>query len=227
MSEDCPMPQDSSPSFAPADLIAQYQRAYAEHGDTPAAVLWPRGRQALRFDALTRHFRESEFSVLDYGCGLGHLKAYLDQYSSRYEYHGVDLVPEFVQAVQSKFPAAHMQRVDAYTDVVTPVDHVVASGVFNIVQGGDREAYVRYILAALKHLFSLARVSLAINFMTDRVDFTQAQALHMNVEDITQFVRSNLSARLRLDESYMPYEFTLVAFKDAEILRPDNIYRTL
>lgn len=221
MSKSSPRPFDS------ADLILQYRRAFIEHGDTPEAVLWPRGRQALRFNALTRHFREGEFSVLDYGCGLGHLKTYLDQYSCNYKYYGVDLVPEFVVAVQIKFPTAQIQLVDTFTDVKTSVDHVVASGVFNLFQGSDKEAYVLYVHAALMHLFSLARVSLSINFMTDRVDFMQPQALHMNVEDITQFMRSNLSPRLVVDESYMPYEFTIVVFKDAEIVRPDNIYRAL
>jgi hypothetical protein len=221
MSKSSPRPFDS------ADLILQYRRAFIEHGDTPEAVLWPRGRQALRFNALTRHFREGEFSVLDYGCGLGHLKTYLDQYSCNYKYYGVDLVPEFVRAAQTKFPTAQIQLVDTFTDVMTPVDHVVASGVFNIIQGSDKEAYVLYVHAALIHLFSLTRVSLSINFMTDRVDFRQPQALHMNVEDIARFTRRNLSPRLVVDESYMPYEFTLVVFKDAEIMRPNNIYRAL
>lgn len=206
-------------------LIEQYQRAFAEHGDTPASVLWPRGRQTLRFDALTRHFVDREFSVLDYGCGLAHLKTYLDQRFSQYDYHGADLVPEFINAAAAKYPDAKLQLVQSHIDVSKPVDHVVISGTFNIIEGPDRTAYVKRVQAALLHLFSLARVSLAVNFMTDRVDFMQPQALHMNVETVTDFVRQHLSPRLRLDESYMPYEFTLVVFKDNEIIRPDNTYK--
>jgi hypothetical protein len=107
------------------------------------------------------------------------------------------------------------------------VDHVVISGTFNIVDGADQAVYVERVQAALSHLFGLARVSLSVNFMTDRVDFVQPQALHMNVEAMMDFVRRKLSPRLRVDESYMPYEFTLVVLKDSEILRPDNIYRPL
>jgi cyclopropane fatty-acyl-phospholipid synthase-like methyltransferase len=206
-------------------LVEQYQRAFAEHGDTPAGVMWPRGRQALRFDALTRHFSGDGFSVLDYGCGLAHLKAYLDQRFSRYNYHGADLVPEFVDTVVAKYPDAKVQLVRSHEDASTPVDHVVVSGAFNIIDGADRAAYVERVQAALLHLFRLARVSLAVNFMTDRVDFTQPQALHMNVEAMMDFMRRHLSPRLRVDESYMPYEFTLVVLKDREIVRPDNIYR--
>lgn len=215
---------DNKTTTAPS-LIEQYQRTFAEHGDTPAGVMWPRGRQALRFDALTRHFSGDGFSVLDYGCGLAHLKDYLDQRFSRYNYHGADLVPEFVNRVVAKYPDAKVQLVRSHEDVSTPVDHVVVSGTFNIIDGADRATYLERVQAALMHLFSLARVSLAVNFMTDRVDFTQPQALHMNVEAMMEFMRRDLSPRLRVDESYMPYEFTLVVLKDREIVRPDNIYR--
>lgn len=208
-----------------SSLVEQYRRAFATHGDAPAGVLWPRGRQALRFEALTRHFSDDGFSVLDYGCGLAHLKAYLDQRFSRYEYHGVDLVPEFVDAVKAKYPEVGVQLVRSHADVSMIVDHVVISGTFNIIDGSDRAAYLEQIQGALVHLFSLARVSLAVNFMTDRVDFVQPQALHVSVEVMMDFMRRYLSPRLRVDESYMPYEFTMVMLKDREIVRPDNIYR--
>jgi hypothetical protein len=219
--------KDAKIAVVSPTLIRKYQGALATHGDTPASVFWPLGRQELRFDALTRHFSGDGFSVLDYGCGLAHLKAYLDQRFSRYEYLGADVVPEFVHAAATKYPNARVQLVRSHMDVLTRVDHVVISGTFNLIDGADRAAYLKQIHAALSYLFSLARVSMAINFMTDRVDFVQPQALHMNVETIVNFARRQLSARLRVDESYMPYEFTLVVFKESEIVRPDNIYKPL
>ena len=60
--------------------------------------------------------------------------------------------------------------------------------------------------------------------MTDRVDFVQPQALHMNIETIVDFMRQNMSPRLRVDESYMPYEFTLVVL-GLRNCSPDNVYR--
>jgi SAM-dependent methyltransferase len=207
-----------------SNLIEQYRTAFAVHGDCPAGVMWPRGRQILRFDALTQHFSGDSFSVLDYGCGLGHLKEYLDQRFSKYDYHGVDLVPEFVNTVTAKCSDAKVHLIKSYKEVSTPIDHVVISGVFNIIDDINRAAYVEQVHSTLEHLFGLARVSLAVNFMTDRVDFMQPDALHMNVEVMTNFIRRKLSPRLRVDESYMPYEFTLVILKNSEIIRPDNIY---
>ncbi len=102
---------------------------------------------------------------------------------------------------------------------------MVISGTFNIIDGADRAVYIEQVQAALLHLFSLARISLSVNFMTDRVDFVQPHALHMNVEQMMDFTRRKLSPRLRVDESYMPYEFTLVVLKDSEVVRPENIYK--
>lgn len=208
-----------------SSLVEQYRNAFIANGDSPAGVLWPRGRQDLRFNALTQHFSGNGFSVLDYGCGLAHLKAYLDQRFDRYQYYGADLVPDFVETVRAKYPDAVVQLVQTYEEIKTPVDHVVISGTFNIIDASDRAEYLDHVQAALLHLFNLVRVSLSVNFMTDRVDFMQKHALHVNTSEMVDFVRSHLSSRLRVDESYMPYEFTLVALKDNEIIRPDNIYR--
>jgi len=219
------MTDNKKKSVSVSSLVRQYRNAFMANGDSPAGVLWPRGRQSLRFDALTRHFSGNDFSVLDYGCGLAHLKPYLDQRFDRYKYYGADLVPEFVEVVKGKYPDVGVQLVQTYEDIKKSVDHVVISGTFNMIDSSDRAEYLEHVQAALVHLFSLVRVSLSVNFMTDRVDFMQNQALHVNVSEMADFIRNHLSTRLMVDESYMPYEFTVVVFKDNEIVRPDNIYR--
>lgn len=211
----------------PRSLVEQYRQSFSEHGDTPAGVQWPRGRQSLRFDALTRHFPSDNFSVLDYGCGLGHLKPYLDQRFDNVEYRGADLVPEFINAASAKFPNAKILLIDSHDQLTEPVDHVVISGTFNIIEGDDRDAYLDMVKQTLLHLFALSQMSLSINFMTDQVDFMQPGALHVNPGEMMEFMRAEMSPRILVDSSYMPYEFTLVVFKDSEIQRPDNIYRVL
>lgn len=216
-----------STTLEPTAQTRLYQEAFARHGDSPAAVLWPRGRQSLRFDALTRHFSGTAFSVLDYGCGLAHLKDYLDLRFSNYRYIGADVVPEFVHAVRAKHSVVPVHLVRNYAELVEPVDHVVISGTFNLIDGDISAHYLAYVQTALKHLFSICRVSLAVNFMTDRVDFMQPGAHHVNVESMYRFICEDLSPRLRIDQSYMPYEFTIVAFQDRGIVRPDNIYEAV
>lgn len=216
-----PEPPKTSP------LVSQYREAYARHGDSPSAVFWPRGRQQLRFDALTRHISGDGFSVLDYGCGLAHLKPYLDTRFSRYQYCGADLVPEFVEAASRKYPDSQVRLVRSHDELSETVDHVVISGTFNIIEGGNAATYLAQVQDALAHLFGLCRASLAVNFMTDQVDYVQDGAHHVNVEEMYRFFRDHLSPRLLLDQSYMPYEFTIIALRNRGIVRPDNIYEPL
>lgn len=208
-------------------MIEQYQRAFQEHGDTPAAVLWPKDRQDLRFSALTSHIKTDCFSLLDYGCGLAHLKAYLDQRFQKVTYYGVDLVPDFVHAVKQKYPDANVKVVTSHQNITDSVDHVIISGAFNIIADGNTATYLASVQATLRHLFKLCRTSLAVNFMTDKVDFQQAGAHHTNVASMYNFIEENLSRRLTINQSYMPYEFTCVVFKDDYIMRPDNTYRII
>jgi hypothetical protein len=100
---------------------------------------------------------------------------------------------------------------------------VLISGTFNIVEG-DIDAHRKRVEEALIHLFKLSRISLAVNFMTDEVDFMQADAYHVSPESVMSFVRHNLSRRLRLNQGYMPYEFTVIALSDDSVVTPDNVY---
>ena len=55
-----------------------YREAFTRHGRSPASLLIPKGRQAERFASLTGAMRDGGFSVLDYGCGFGDLKTFLE-----------------------------------------------------------------------------------------------------------------------------------------------------
>lgn len=204
--------------------IESYRSAFAKFGDSPAAVLWPKGRQALRFRALTSHFSESGFSVLDYGCGLAHLKDYLDTRFSGFTYTGADMVEEFVRADRIKHPQASFQLVRGPEEIRQQYDYVVLSGVFNLSYSADKPAHVRFIEESLSHLFQCCRVSLSVDFMCDQVDFEESGSHYQNVFGLLGFVNQHLSRRYTLDQSYMPYEFSVTIYRDSSILRPQNIY---
>jgi SAM-dependent methyltransferase len=202
-----------------------YRQAFREHGNSVRAVFWPRDRQEIRLGALTRFIAEDGFSILDYGCGLAHLKPLLARRFTSFSYTGVDLVDEFVEEDRRQYPDATFRRITTFRDVGETFDHIVLSGVFNMLYDDDPTLQARLIRETLRHLFDHCTISLAVNFMTDRVDYRQPSAHHQNPEDICEFVRQELSPRLIIDQSYMPYEYTVTVFRDSVITRPDNIYR--
>ena len=44
--------------------------------------------------------------------------------------------------------------------------------------------------------------------------------------DLINFISKNLTRRFKIDHSYMPYEFCVKIFKEQEILRPENVFKT-
>lgn len=203
-----------------------YSESFKAHGDSPSAVQWPKGRQKERFDALCMNINGSKhFSVLDFGCGLAHLNDYLGSKFSSFEYTGVDLVDEFVQEDKKKYPDATFLSTDEFMTQSNRYDYIVASGTFNILYEKELLNNKKFILSTLKNLFERANISFAFNFMTDQVDFIQEGAFHINPLELYDYCRVSLSKRIILNQSYMPYEFNLIVWRDDTILRPDNMYK--
>jgi hypothetical protein len=211
-------------NHAREEIIRAYHEAFRIHGDSPSAVMWPKGRQDLRFRALIQHVPvESPCSILDYGCGLGHLKDYLQSHGYQATYLGADIAQDFILTATQKHPDTSFTLIEGSGDIGIDADHIVASGTFNIVEG-DRDTYWNLVQGILSRLFNHCKSSLAVNFMTDQVDFVQDSTFHVSPSTVIEFVKGSLSRRYTLDHSYLPYEFTIIVYKDQRILRPENTY---
>lgn len=196
-------------------ILAMYADAFRRHGDSHEAVLWPKGRQEERFHALTRHIRrEKDFSVLDYGCGLAHLKPFLDARYRNVAYAGADAVDVFIEADRKKYPDAAFHHVQSPVAIEGEYDYIVSSGAFNILYTPRPDEHRAIVLGILEQLFEKTRVYLSVNMMTDDVDFRQSDAYHQNATELYGFACEKLSRRLVLDQSYLPYEFTLTIWKE-------------
>jgi trans-aconitate methyltransferase len=205
-----------------------YKDAFKQHGDSPSSVLWPKGRQDERFYALTRHIKaDGGFSVADYGCGLAHFKEYLDQHYSNVIYTGVDIVEDFLNHNKTKYPDSHFVQPEELFNGDKTYDYILASGTFNILYVNDEASHKKIVFDVLEKLFSKTNRYLSVNFMTDQVDFKQDTAFHMNVTELYEFCSRSLSKRMSIDQSYMPYEYTITLWKDTTVLRPENIYSPL
>lgn len=205
-------------------IIGQYQEAYRLHGRSPGAVLCPKGRQDLRYAALTAAIRAPGFSLLDYGCGLANLKSFLDDRFDRFSYTGADLVPEFIADSTKAHAQGAFQLIRSHTDVSGTFDYVVLSGVFNILYAPDPARHLELVFETIEYLFQRTRVALACDFLSDLVDFQQPGAFHMSQVLLIENVRKRLSRRYALDHSYLPYEYALTVFKVQSIARPGNVF---
>ena len=202
----------------------QYAESFRIHGDSPSSLLTPKGRNDLRFRAIDPFVSRKGARVLDYGCGLGYMYQYLHEAGCEIEYVGIDILPEFIEACREKYPGANFRHIDAEENVDGIYDVVFSSGVFNLSTHSDAAKSKAYALDRVEKLFNAAQEVLVCDFLSNFVDFQQVDSQHFSVGEITEFCVSKLGRRFQLRHDLLPYEFTLIAWKDSEIKRPENVY---
>ena len=202
-----------------------YQDSFRQHGDSPSALMTPKGRNEMRFRALDQFARRPYAQLLDYGCGLGYLWDYLQKKAAQVSYTGVDMLPEFVEACRKKHGGgARFELIDVQAPISGKYDVVFASGVFNLRSDTDDGRSREYAFRRLEQLFNVCGEVLVCDFLSSNVDYTQPGGQHFSPAEIADFCMTKLTRRFVIRHDLLPYEFTLIAWRDSAIRRPDNIY---
>lgn len=208
-------------------IINMYRSAFLEHGDSNKSVFWPKGKQENRFEALCQKIEKNEtFSILDFGCGLGDLYKYLNERYTSFNYTGVDIVEDFVSFTRDKFleeKSVNFYKIENSSDIKEKYDYIVSSGTFNVLFEETFEEHFTVLKNIFIDLFEKTNVYLAINFLNKDVDYIQDGAYHQDVMELYNFITKNLSKRVIIDQSYMPYEFTIIIYKDQS--KEENVYQ--
>jgi SAM-dependent methyltransferase len=149
--------------------------------------------------------------VLDMGCGFGDLLPWLHARGMHPLYTGVDICPPMIERCNARFEGtdARFAVGDALTyEPEEPIDYVVASGIFGYAAKGTRER----LRGTLEHLFSIARVGLAVNFLSGCAPQRSPGRLYVYPWDVLQLALG-LTPAVRLDHSYLPNDFTLCMYQ--------------
>jgi 2-polyprenyl-3-methyl-5-hydroxy-6-metoxy-1,4-benzoquinol methylase len=90
-------------------IIAHYEACLDRHGDTHLGVDWPNAMDAAtRYRVMLESIRERDVTVslLDFGCGAGHLLEFIrDSGIGTIDYRGLDGFGQVRVALSAKFPA--------------------------------------------------------------------------------------------------------------------------
>ena len=203
-----------------------YNEKFQRFGDSPASLLTPKGRNDLRFRSIIPFINNDLVSILDYGCGLGYLLEYLIKLKANknYTYTGYDILPNFINKCKTKFNKNNFKLISENEDFNEKFDIVFSSGVFNIKSHYSEFESKEYAFTRIEKLFSITNEVLICDFPSQYVDYKQPDAQHFGVEELLSFCTDRLSRRFILRHDLLPYEMTLIVFKDSAVLRPDNIY---
>ena len=201
-----------------------YKQQFKEHGISPKSLGCLKGRQEIRFDALTSNLISQNKTLLDYGCGFGDLSKYLINKNVNIKYTGIDIVPEFINVARQKQKGEFILLKTINEKIDLKFDYIICSGVFNFLYDEDEKKHKELVFNRIFSLFNSSKRILSIDFQSPYVDFKGSNSFHQDISSLIKFVSSKLSKKFYLNHSYMPYEFCIHIYKDSRIKRPDNVF---
>lgn len=201
--------------------ITHFSRLLSRHGQSHAALEWnSRESQERRFAVLAEIGLADGDSVLDVGCGIGDLLAWLGRARLAVDYTGLDITPLMVETARDRFPQHVFVAGCLLHDPPLPAacfDWVVASGIF--AHRRDRpDAYMRAMIEAM---LTRARKGVAVNSLSLKAPYAHRWTLYHADPDATHaWARDRADvARVVLREDYNPSDFTLYLYRTPQAAR--------
>lgn len=206
-------------------VIDRYSNRFKKFGNHPKTLGWDKGKQDLRYHILFEEFNLEGKSILDIGCGFGDANKLLMDKVSNYTYVGIDIVEDLI--VEAKRIYKDKGNIEFILDdflkhnIESSYDVVVASGVFNFkLQDGGNYMFIN---SFMQKAFSLANIGIAFDFLSDKVDFQYEHTFHSSPNKILDMAY-DLSKNVILKNNYMPFEFSVMIFKDQSFNKDDTIF---
>lgn len=191
-------------------VIERYEKRLREHGYSEEALGWgKKGRQQLRFSILASHWDINGKSILDLGAGFGDFYDFARKLGLQ-KYRGIDITPGLVEVGLKLYGGNQDFELvcGSVTDEanIHECDIVIISGLFNFKLNNGKNR--QFIEEVLQIAFKKARIGVACNFVTDRVDFRDPLMHYQSPTATLEFALS-LTRNVTLFQNYMPFEFTI------------------
>lgn len=193
---------------------AYYSAILERHGETAAGVDWrSEESQRARFDELLHLVGdEQDFSLIDYGCGIGSLADYLHERRTHCRYLGFDVSAAMVDAAGARHAGGCDCRFVSARARVTPADFALASGLFNVRLDVPVDRWTHYVHETIDDLATLGRRGFAFNALSSQVpeERRRSHLFYPDPFDLTAYCARRCSTRVALLHDRWAHEFTIV-----------------
>lgn len=200
------------------EITKHYQECFEKHGDNNFGVDWPNfedtlTRHQIMFE-ITKH-TDNNISFLDFGCGLGHFKEWLNKNSqSNINYFGLDINKDFTDLCQKKFPDSKFYCKDILIDDKIPnFDYIICNGTFTEKRNLTQLEMMNYFQETIKKLWNKCDKGISFNLMSKYVDWEREDLFHVSLDELSWFLTKNLSRNFVYRNDYKLYEFTTYVYK--------------
>jgi hypothetical protein len=208
-------------------LQEYYRRNYEKHGVSERSLGWTKGKQFIRFHQLTRHFRLHNSTIIDVGCGFADFVQFALNNGIHFKtYHGVDLMQEFLNIARNRYSGEDFVFTQGnYLDLTgLSSDYVIGSGLFGHRLFEDEEDNYNYIRSVFRKSLIEAKEAISFDFLSDKVQFrTSEQDFHASPNRVVS-IGYELTNALVLDNSAMPFEFSITLFKNDQFSKDKTVF---
>jgi len=201
------------------EVAEYYDDKLKVHGATPKGVDWNSlESQELRFVQLLKliNINSSDFSILDFGCGLGDLLKFIEslKFHTNYQYSGYDISEEMISRAKERNKNFIAEWI-SHENILSEYNYAVASGIFNVKQNNETKVWEAYILETLNQMNELSTDGFAFNMLTSYSDeeYMKDYLYYADPAFYFDFCKKNFSQNIALLHDYNLYEFTIIVRK--------------
>jgi SAM-dependent methyltransferase len=183
-------------------------------------VDWNPRTQRMRFAVFAEAHDLCGKSVLDVGCGVGDLWAYLQRRNINCEYAGYDISSEMIRRCCERFPGVQFESGNILDwDPRREFDYVVSIGIHNIRSGGGWDL----LEAVTRRQFELCRVAAHVSLLTDRFSGFGSEIQAWRAEEVLAMALK-ITPFVALWHDYLPNDFAVSLYREPMIdRRPDLV----
>lgn len=190
-------------------------------GDSPRGMGWPNTPDAIRryqimLDVIRQQSTQTDpISVLDLGCGCGHLYEYLrSNQLNNIQYTGIDLSKRFIDQCHIKYPAADFRHLDVLQSPgqLEIFDYIILNGLFTSRCAMSFQQMWEFAKSLLSLAFHRARHGIAFNAMAKHVDWERDDLFHLPLDTFAAFASGSLSRHFVIRNDYGLYEFSAYVY---------------
>ena len=199
-------------------IAEHYKKCFEDHGDNHLGVDWPKYDDTLtRYKVMLDLINENnKVSLLDFGCGLGHLYKFIlnEKKENEIVYSGLDINEKFYDHCIKKYPEVNFFLKDInINDEIPNFDYIVCNGTFTEKRDLSYEEMFDFMTNTLKTLWSKANKGIAFNVMSKLVEWERDDLFHVSMDEIGLFLKNNLSKNFVIRNNYKLYEYTIYVYK--------------
>jgi hypothetical protein len=196
-----------------------YSKLFNIHGNSVKSVAsGKKTYKDMRYEKLSQIFLDdNNFSIFDVGFGLAHFYEYLEKHHKNKNiiYSGSEVVREFYEKCSNKYTHLDFNMHDlSIKPLSKKYDYLIFGGTFYQLAGSKKKEFEKYARRMLINGFKSCSKGIAVNFITDKVDYRIKGLYYENLGKITDFIETNISRFYTVEKSYPLFEFTITIYKE-------------